>query len=44
MAGYIATEQAAAEGGYEASTSLFATESGKRLVATTQRLLDETRP
>ena len=44
MAGYIATEQAAAEGGYEASTSLFSTESGKRLVAATQRLLDETRP
>ena len=44
MAGYIATEQAAAEGGYEASTSLFSTDSGKLLVAATQRLLDETRP
>jgi neutral ceramidase len=44
MAGYIATEQAAAEGGYEASTSLFSTESGKHLVAASQRLIDETRP
>jgi neutral ceramidase len=43
MAGYIATEQAAAEGGYEASTSVFSTDSGKLLVATTQNLIDAAR-
>jgi len=40
MAGYITTEQAAEEGGYEASTSVFSTESGRLLVETTQQLLD----
>ena len=40
MAGYIVTEQAAAEGGYEASTSVFSTDSGRLLVEATQRLLD----
>ncbi len=43
MAGYIATEAAAAEGGYEASTSVFAPESGKRLVEATQKLIDAMR-
>ncbi len=40
MAGYITTNAAAEEGGYEASTSVFSTESGSLLVAATQRLLD----
>lgn len=44
MAGYIATEQAAAEGGYEASTSVFSTDSGRMLIEATQRLLDDARP
>jgi hypothetical protein len=39
MAGYIATEAAADEGGYEASTSVFSTDSGRLLVAESQRLL-----
>ena len=39
MAGYIATEQAAAEGGYEASTSVFSTDSGRLLVEESRRLL-----
>ena len=43
MAGYIATEAAAAEGGYEASTSVFAPESGQRLVEATQKLIDSMR-
>ena len=43
MAGYIVTEQAAQEGGYEASTSVFSTDSGRILVEATQRLLDEAR-
>lgn len=41
MAGYITTEQAAEEGGYEASTSVFSTKSGRLLVETTQKLLDD---
>ena len=41
MAGYITTAAAAEEGGYEASTSVFATDSGRLLVAATQRLLND---
>lgn len=44
MAGYITTEQAAEEGGYEASTSLFSTDSGRMLVEATQQLLDQSSP
>lgn len=40
MAGYVTTAEAAAEGGYEASTSVFSTDSGKLLVEKTQALLD----
>ena len=40
MAGYIATEEAAREGGYEASTSVFSTEAGPRLVEATQKLIN----
>ena len=37
--GYIVTQEAAAEGGYEASNSLFAPEAGEELVKVTERLL-----
>jgi hypothetical protein len=37
--GYISTEQAAAEGGYEASNAIFAAQSGQVLVESTLRLL-----
>ena len=39
-AGYLTTEEAAREGGYEASTSVFATTGGDVLVKATQDLLD----
>ena len=44
MAGYITTQAAAEEGGYEASTSVFSTDSGRLLVEATQRLLDDASP
>ena len=40
LQGYIVTEEAAREGGYEASNSVFAPQSGALLVETTLRLLD----
>lgn len=40
LQGYIVTESAAAEGGYEASNALFAPETGKRLVAEARRLFN----
>jgi len=40
LQGYIVTEAAAAEGGYEASNALFAPETGKRLVAESLRLFN----
>jgi len=39
LQGYITTEQAAAEGGYEASNAIFAPQSGQALVEATLRLL-----
>ena len=39
LQGYIVTEEAAAEGGYEASNALFAPEAGRRLVEATRELL-----
>jgi neutral ceramidase len=39
LQGYITTEQAATEGGYEASNAIFAPQSGQVLVETTLRLL-----
>jgi neutral ceramidase len=39
LQGYIATEEAAAEGGYEATNCLFAPESGRLFVEETLRLL-----
>lgn len=44
MAGYITTQAAAEEGGYEASTSVFSTDSGRLLVEATQRLLNDASP
>lgn len=38
LQGYIVTEKAAAEGGYEASNALFAPETGKRMVEESLRL------
>lgn len=43
LGGYIVTEEAALEGGYEASNALFGPEAGKLLVQTTQELLNSTR-
>ena len=40
MAGYLTTEQAAEEGGYEASTSCFLPKGGDLLVAKTQEMLN----
>lgn len=39
LQGYVVTEKAAAEGGYEASNGLFGPEAGRLLVAETHRLL-----
>lgn len=39
LQGYIATEAAAAEGGYEASNAIFAPEAGRQLVEATLRLI-----
>ena len=41
LQGYITTEQAAEEGGYEASNAIFAPQSGQALVDTTLRLLQK---
>jgi hypothetical protein len=41
LQGYIVTEEAAAEGGYEASNALFAPETGKRLLAETLKVIQE---
>jgi len=41
LQGYIVTEQAAAEGGYEASNGLFGPECGRMLVEKTQQMLDQ---
>jgi neutral ceramidase len=41
LQGYIATEQAAAEGGYEACNAIFAPQSGQALVETTLQLLQQ---
>lgn len=41
LQGYIATEAAAAEGGYEASNAIFAAEAGRMLVEATLALLRE---
>lgn len=41
LQGYIATEEAAAEGGYEATNSLFAPASGQMLIEATLRLLQQ---
>ena len=43
LQGYIVTEQAAAEGGYEASNALFGPDSGRRLVEKTTEMLGEIR-
>ena len=40
LQGYIVTEEAASEGGYEASQALFGPESGRMLVEATLELLD----
>ncbi|MDD5705916.1 MAG: neutral/alkaline non-lysosomal ceramidase N-terminal domain-containing protein [Kiritimatiellae bacterium] len=40
VSGYVVTEEAAREGGYEASTSVFSTDSGRLLVQHSQELLD----
>ena len=40
LQGYIVTEEAAHEGGYEASNSIFGPEAGQVLVQTTYQLLD----
>lgn len=42
LQGYIVTEEASAEGGYEASNALFAPETGKRMLAGTVELIGET--
>jgi hypothetical protein len=39
LQGYITTEAAATEGGYEAANAIFAPQSGQVLVETTLRLL-----
>jgi hypothetical protein len=44
LQGYIATPEAAAEGGYEASNALFATAGGALLVERTLELLSRARP
>jgi hypothetical protein len=41
LQGYIATEDAAREGGYEASNAIFAPESGRKLVEATLRMLGQ---
>ncbi len=41
LQGYIVTEAAAAEGGYEASNAIFAPEAGRLLVETTLRLIGQ---
>jgi hypothetical protein len=40
LQGYVVTEEAAAEGGYEASNALFGPEAGRRLVEATEELLE----
>lgn len=44
LQGYITTEEAAEEGGYEATNALFSAKSGRLLVNATIQLIDEAPP